>query len=80
MRTFKGVMATDYLLEKAGNVSRRMSHIERVVEELEEGEGEFYVGEKTRENSRVYDMYKEALGAQQQLESLIRELKKGLGE
>lgn len=79
MKTAFGNMALDYIGEKALNVKNRMKRIMKTVNDIDDY-GQFFVGEETKENSRMHDMLQEALSAQAQLDSLIRELKKGLGE
>jgi len=79
MKTAFGNMATDYIGEKALNIKNRMKRIMKTVNDIDDY-GEFFAGEQTKENSRAYDMLQEAQSAQAQLDSLVRELKKGLGE
>jgi hypothetical protein len=81
MKTAFGNMATDYIGEKAFKIKTIANRIMQTMKDINDY-GEFFPGtsDQNKCDSRVHDMLLDAQMAQIQLNSLIRELKKGLGE
>jgi hypothetical protein len=75
MITTNGALAVEYLLEKANKVKRRITYLGGEVESLTTF-GEFY----SDGSSRLKDMRAYAEEIKIELESLIRELDKGIGK